>query len=48
MPTDTYLDHRRLHTAEKTRVTDGERSRALRRFFGETSVRRITAEKIVR
>ena len=46
--TDAYLDHRRLHTAEKTRLTDAERSRALRRVFGETSLRRITADKIVR
>ena len=46
--TDAYLDHRRLHTAEKTRLTDAERSRGLRRVFGETSLRRITAEKIVR
>ena len=29
-------------------MTDAERSRVLRRFFGETHLRRITAEKIVR
>src|SRR5581483_7686508 len=45
---DAYLEHRRLHTAEKTGLTDAERSRPLRRFFGETPLRRVTAEVIVR
>ena len=45
---DSHIQERGLHSAEKTRLTDKERSRALRRFFGETPLRRITADVIVR
>src|SRR5262245_21811987 len=41
---DTYLEERRLHTAEKTRFTDQERCRPLRPFFGGLQLRRIKAE----
>ena len=44
---DAYLDERQLHSAEKTFKTDGERSRVLRKYFGEIRLRRITAEMIV-
>lgn len=44
---DSYIQERQLHSAEKTRCTDQERSRALRRFFGDTPLRRITPERIV-
>lgn len=44
---DAYLDERQLHSAEKTYQTDGERSRILRKHFGDIPLRRITAERIV-
>lgn len=44
---DNYIAERGLHTQEKTRLTDVERCRALRRFFGEIRLRRITADKVV-
>jgi integrase len=44
---DIYIQERQLHSAEKTRCTDQERSQALRKFFGDTPLRRITGEKIV-
>src|SRR5262245_61435161 len=44
---DIYLAERGLHTQEKTRSTDVERCRPLKAFFGETRLRRITADKIV-
>jgi integrase len=44
---DTYIQERQLHSAEKTRHTDQERSIPLRRYFTETPLRRITAEMIV-
>jgi hypothetical protein len=46
--TDAYLEERRLFKAKKTYTTECERSRALRGFFGDTVLRRITAETIVR
>ena len=43
---DAYIEFRKLHSAPKTYVTDRERSRTLRQFFGETRLRRITADMI--
>jgi integrase len=45
--TDAYLDERRLHSADKTYQTDRERSRVLRKYFGDISLRRIAAEMVV-
>ncbi len=45
---DTYVQERQLHSAEKTYVTDRERSLPLRRFFRDISLRRITADSIVK
>jgi integrase len=44
---DAYIEERMLYTTEKTRFTDKERSRPLRKFFSDTRLKRITAEKIV-
>jgi integrase len=44
---DAYLDERQLHSAEKTFKTDRERSRVLRKHFGEIRLRRITVEMVV-
>ena len=44
---DAFLEERQLHKASKTYTTERERSRALRKFFGDTPLRRITAEQIV-
>jgi hypothetical protein len=44
---DAYIQERMLHTAEKTRFTDKERSRPLRKFFADTRLKRTTTEKIV-
>jgi len=45
---DAYIEKRHLHKAENTYLTDKERSKRLRHFFGETSLRRITPEMVVR
>ena len=45
---DSYIQERGLHSAEKTRRTDKERSKALRKSFGERALRRITVDMIVR
>ena len=45
---DTYVQEQQLHSAEKTYITDRERSRPLRRFFRDTPLRRITADSIVK
>src|SRR5205814_3685548 len=43
---DAYVEKRKLHSAEKTYLTDAQRSRPLREFFGEIRLRRITPEAI--
>ena len=45
---NAYLLERQLHKAEKTYITDRDRSGSLRRFFGDASLRRITADMIVK
>ncbi len=44
---DSYLEERKLHVSESTCRTEQGRSQALRRFFGTTPLRRITAEGVV-
>jgi integrase len=46
--TDAYLLERQLHNAEKTYITDRDRSGSLRKFFGAVPLRRITADMIVK
>ena len=41
-----YVDNRKLHSAEKTYVTDTQRSRPLLNFFGGIRIKRITSEMI--
>jgi hypothetical protein len=43
-----YLEELRLHGAESTYKTEGYVSRSLCRFFGDTPLRRITAEMILK
>src|SRR5262245_36610440 len=40
---DAFLEERQLHKAAKTYTTERERSRALRKFFGDVPLCRITA-----
>jgi integrase len=44
---DAFLEERQLHKAPKTYTTERERSRALRKFFGDLPLRRITAEHVI-
>ena len=44
---DAYIDERELHSAEKTYRTDKERSRPLRKAFGELSLKKITAKLVL-
>jgi hypothetical protein len=44
---DAYIDERALHSAEKSCRTDRERSRPLRKVFGDLSLKQITARAIV-
>ena len=41
---EAYIRERKLHSAEKTRLTDEERCRPLKKFFGDTPLKKITAE----
>jgi hypothetical protein len=43
-----YLEERQLQAAEKTYITDRERSRALSVFFGAMRLRHISPEMVVR
>src|SRR5262245_56691573 len=43
---DAYLDRRKLEVADKTYLTDKERGEALKKFFKDTPLRRITADRI--
>ncbi len=43
---DAYIERRKLFSAPKTYVTDRERSKPLRKFFGEMRLKRIMAESI--
>jgi integrase len=43
---DSYIEKRKLFSAEKTYLTDKQRSGPLRRFFGETRLKRITGEMV--
>src|SRR5262249_722507 len=43
---DVYLDRRKLEVEPKTYVTDKERGEALKKFFKDTPLRRITADLI--
>src|SRR5438034_4142577 len=43
---DSYIEKRKLFSAEKTYLTDKQRSGPLRRFFGEMRLKRITAEMV--
>src|SRR5262249_13183814 len=45
---DGYLEERKLHSAERTFITDRYRSLPLRRFFAETPLRRITVDMVVK
>jgi hypothetical protein len=45
---DAYLEERKLHKSASTYTTDLFRAKPLRAFFGETGLRRITADSIVR
>lgn len=46
--TDLYLEERKLFKAPKTYVTEFERSKPLKEFFGDTPLKRITAALILR
>jgi integrase len=43
---DTYIEERKLHSAEKTYRTDKERSKPLKAFFGKHQIRKVTAKSI--
>jgi integrase len=43
---DAYVDRRKLFSAEKTYLTDKQRSEPLRKFFGDIRLKRITPEMI--
>jgi integrase len=44
---DGYIEERELHSAEKSCRTDRERSQALRKAFGNVSLKKITAQSIL-
>lgn len=44
---DAYIEESQLHSAEKSCRTDRERSQALRKAFGNVSLKKITAESIL-
>ena len=44
---DLYIEDRMLHSAEKTCRTDRERSRPLRKAFGDQSLRKIKSHQIL-
>src|SRR5262245_33427599 len=44
---DAYIEERALHSAEKSCRTDRERSRPLRKLFGDLPLKKITAEAIL-
>lgn len=44
---EAYIRERKLHSAEKTRLTDEERCRPLKKFFRDTPLRKITGETIL-
>src|SRR4030095_10646179 len=43
---DAYWEERRLHKSASTYTTDRFRAKPLRAFFGETGLRRISADSI--
>src|SRR5215831_4490918 len=43
---DAYIEERALHSAEKSCRTDRERTRPLRKAFGELPLKKITAQAI--
>jgi len=45
---DAYIEYRKLRSAEKTFVTDRERSKPLRVHFGDLRLKRITGEGIAK
>ena len=45
---DAYLEERKLFKAEKTYLTECERSKALKGFFRDTPLRQITTKMIFR
>jgi len=46
--TDVYLEERKLFKAPKTYITEFERSKPLKAFFGDTSLKRITPGLILK
>jgi Phage integrase SAM-like domain len=47
LATEAYIEERKLHSAEKTRLTDEERCRPLKDFFGDIPLRKITADAVL-